>query len=125
MAEHNDLGKWGEDQAAQYLESLGFEIIERDWKFGKRDIDIIAMTEDRMTLVFVEVKTRQNDVMQEPEEAVDVKKMRNLAKAANAYIKLHHLDVDVRFDIISVIGERSCLQSIECFEDAFNPLLIL
>lgn len=125
MAEHNDLGKWGEDQAAQYLEKLGFEIIERDWKFGKRDIDIIAMTEDCMTLVFVEVKTRQNDVMQEPEEAVDVKKMRNLAKAANAYIKLHHLDVDVRFDIISVIGERSCLQSIECFEDAFNPLLIL
>ena len=125
MAEHNDLGKWGEDQAAQYLEEKGYEILERDWKFGKRDIDIIALTEDGMTLVFVEVKTRKNDDMQEPEEAVDVKKMRNLAKAANAYIKLRNFNVDVRFDIISVIGNFSCLQSIECFEDAFNPLLIL
>lgn len=125
MAEHNDLGKWGEDEAALYYEDRGYEILERDWKVGKRDIDLIALTEDKDTLVFVEVKTRQNNVLQEPEEAVDVKKMRNLAIAANAYVKLHGLDMDVRFDIISVIGKCSCVESIECFEDAFNPLLIL
>ena len=125
MAEHNDLGKWGEDEAALYYEDRGYEILERDWKVGKRDIDLIALTEDKDTLVFVEVKTRQNDDLQEPEEAVDVKKMRNLAIAANAYVKLHGLDMDVRFDIISVIGKCSCVESIECFEDAFNPLLIL
>lgn len=125
MAEHNDLGKWGEDEAALYYEDKGYEILERDWKVGKRDIDLIALTEDKYTLVFVEVKTRQNNDLQEPEEAVDVKKMRNLAIAANAYVKLHGLDMDVRFDIISVIGKCSCVESIECFEDAFNPLLIL
>ena len=125
MAEHNDLGKWGEDEAALYYEDRGYEILERDWKVGKRDIDLIALTEDKDTLVFVEVKTRQNNDLQEPEEAVDVKKMRNLAIAANAYLKLHGLDMDVRFDIISVIGKCSCVESIECFEDAFNPLLIL
>lgn len=125
MAEHNDLGKWGEDEAALYYEDRGYEILERDWKVGKRDIDLIALTEDKDTLVFVEVKTRQNNDLQEPEEAVDVKKMRNLAIAANAYVKLHGLDMDVRFDIISVIGTCSCVESIECFEDAFNPLLIL
>lgn len=125
MAEHNDLGKWGEDEAALYYEDRGYEILERDWKVGKRDIDLIALTEDKDTLVFVEVKTRQNNDLQEPEEAVDVKKMRNLAIAANAYVKLHDLDMDVRFDIISVIGKCSCVKSIECFEDAFNPLLIL
>ncbi|CDD19529.1 uPF0102 protein PREVCOP_05150 [Prevotella sp. CAG:732] len=125
MAEHNDLGKWGEDEAALYYEDRGYEILERDWKVGKRDIDLIALTEDKDTLVFVEVKTRQNNDLQEPEEAVDVKKMRNLAIAANAYVKLHGLDMDVRFDIISVIGKCSCVESIECFEDAFNPLLIL
>lgn len=125
MAEHNDLGKWGEDKAALYYEDRGYEILERDWKVGKRDIDLIALTEDKDTLVFVEVKTRQNNDLQEPEEAVDVKKMRNLAIAANAYVKLHGLDMDVRFDIISVIGKCSCVESIECFEDAFNPLLIL
>ena len=125
MAEHNDLGKWGEDEAALYYEDKGYEILERDWKVGKRDIDLIALTEDKDTLVFVEVKTRQNNDLQEPEEAVDVKKMRKLAIAANAYVKLHGLDMDVRFDIISVIGKCSCVESIECFEDAFNPLLIL
>ncbi len=125
MAEHNDLGKWGEDEAALYYEDRGYEILERDWKVGKRDIDLIALTEDKDMLVFVEVKTRQNNDLQEPEEAVDVKKMRNLAIAANAYVKLHGLDMDVRFDIISVIGKSSCVESIECFEDAFNPLLIL
>lgn len=125
MAEHNDLGKWGEDEAALYYEDRGYEILERDWKVGKRDIDLIALTENKDTLVFVEVKTRQNNDLQEPEEAVDVKKMRNLAIAANAYVKLHGLDMDVRFDIISVIGKCSCVESIECFEDAFNPLLIL
>lgn len=125
MAEHNDLGKWGEDEAALYYEDRGYEILERDWKVGKRDIDLIALTEDKDTLVFVEVKTRQNNDLQEPEEAVDVKKMRNIAIAANAYVKLHGLDMDVRFDIISVIGKCSCVESIECFEDAFNPLLIL
>lgn len=125
MAEHNDLGKWGEDEAALYYEDRGYEILERDWKVGKRDIDLIALTEDKDTLVFVEVKTRQNNDLQEPEEAVDVKKMRNLAIAANAYVKLYGLDMDVRFDIISVIGKCSCVESIECFEDAFNPLLIL
>ena len=125
MAEHNDLGKWGEDEADLYYEDRGYEILERDWKVGKRDIDLIALTEDKDTLVFVEVKTRQNNDLQEPEEAVDVKKMRNLAIAANAYVKLHGLDMDVRFDIISVIGKCSCVESIECFEDAFNPLLIL
>ena len=125
MAEHNDLGKWGEDEAALYYEDKGYEILERDWKVGKRDIDLIALTEDKDTLVFVEVKTRQNNDLQEPEEAVDVKKMRNLAIAANAYVKLHGLDMDVRFDIISVIGKCSCVESIECVEDAFDPLLIL
>lgn len=125
MAEHNDLGKWGEDEAALYYEDRGYEILERDWKVGKRDIDLIALTEEKDTLVFVEVKTRQNNELQKPEEAVDVKKMRNLAIAANAYVKLRGLNMDVRFDIISVIGKCSCVESIECFEDAFNPLLIL
>ena len=55
MAEHNDLGKWGEDEAALYYEDRGYEILERDWKVGKRDIDLIALAEDKDTLVFVEV----------------------------------------------------------------------
>lgn len=125
MAEHNDLGKWGEDEAARFLEQKGYEIIEQDWKMGKRDLDIIALNEDRDTVVFVEVKTRSDDDYQEPEEAVDVMKMRNLAIAANAYVKLNNLDWKVRFDIVSVIGCCSHVENIQHFEDAFNPLLVL
>lgn len=125
MAEHNDFGRWGEDEAAHFLERKGYVILERDWRLGKRDLDIIALTEDQSTIVFVEVKSRDNNAFQEPEEAVDVPKMRNLAIAANGYIKLNGISMDVRFDIISIVGKISRLESISHIEDAFNPLLIL
>ncbi len=124
MAEHNDLGKWGEDEAACFLERQGYVVLERDWKVGKRDLDIIALTESQETLVFVEVKTRQSDDLQEPEEAVDKLKMRNLAIAANAYVKLHDVQLDLRFDIVSVVGKNSQVEQMEHIENAFNPLLI-
>lgn len=125
MAEHNDLGKWGEDEAAQFLERKGYIILERDWRMGKRDLDIVALTEDQTTLVVVEVKTRRNDDYQEPEEAVDRCKMRNLAVATNAYVKAKDLRQDIRFDVVSVIGSKSHVEDIVHIEDAFNPLLIL
>ena len=112
MAEHNDFGKWGEDEAAHFLERKGYVILERDWRLGKRDLDIIALTEDQSTIVFVEVKSRDNNAFQEPEESVDVPKMRNLAIAANGYIKLNGISMDVRFDIISIVGMISRLESI-------------
>ena len=125
MAEHNDLGKWGEDEAALYLEDQGYSILERDWKIGRRDLDILAVSPDGDTLVVVEVKTRTNDDYQKPEEAVGRSKMRNLAIAANAYVKECHIDKNLRFDIISVIGMGRQVLSIEHLKDAFNPMLIL
>lgn len=125
MAEHNDFGKWGEDEAAHFLERKGYVILEKDWRLGKRDLDIIALTEDQSTIVFVEVKSRDSNAFQKPEEAVDVPKMRNLAIAANGYIKQNGISIDVRFDIISIVGKISHLESISHIEDAFNPLLIL
>ena len=72
MAAHNELGKWGEDLATDFLEKKGYEIIERDWKSGHIDLDIIA--QEGTTLVVVEVKTRRNRLYGDPEEAVDYKK---------------------------------------------------
>lgn len=102
MAAHNELGKWGEDQAAAFLERHGYHIIERDWKSGRRDIDIIAT--DGKEVVFVEVKTRRNRLFGEPEEAVDYRKLQSLRLAINHYIKYHRINNEVRFDIISVVG---------------------
>lgn len=124
MAEHNELGEWGEEKASQYLESKGYVVIDRDWKFGKRDLDIIAQTSDSKTLVFVEVKTRTDNNRMEPEQAVDGMKINNLAKAAHAYIKMNKIDKVIRFDIISVIGSEHIVEKIEHIENAFNPLLL-
>ena len=103
MAAHNELGKWGEDLAADYLQRKGYTVIERDWKSGRHDIDIVAADEER-TLVFVEVKTRRNSLYGAPEEAVDYRKRQSLLSAINHYIKSHHFNGGVRFDIISIIG---------------------
>ncbi|MBO5626265.1 MAG: YraN family protein, partial [Prevotella sp.] len=85
MAQHNELGKWGEELAARYLQELGYSIIESDWKSGHRDIDIIAMDGDEV--VFVEVKTRSNTHFAEPIDAVNYHKMMNLRRSFNHYIK--------------------------------------
>jgi putative endonuclease len=103
MAAHNELGKWGEDLAVAYLQGKDYTIIERDWKSGHRDIDIIAKDETG-TIVFVEVKTRRNRVFGEPEDAIDYKKMQSLQQAVNHYVKFRHINSEVRFDIISIVG---------------------
>ena len=117
MALHNELGKWGEDVAAEYLERQGYTIIERDWKSGHRDLDIIALDGD--TIVFVEVKTRSNRMFTDPEMAVDYQKIRHLQQAANHYIKYRHINHDIRFDIITVVGTMNDSPAIDHIKDAF------
>ena len=123
MARHNELGKWGEQYAADYLQSIGYDIIERDWRVGHRDIDIIARTGDGTTVVFVEVKTRTSDVVTKPDDAVDIKKIRNIGYAANNYIKTKGIVDEVRFDIISIIGNNKENAQLEHIIEAFNPCL--
>ena len=102
MAAHNELGKWGDDKASEFLQRNGYKIIERDWKSGRRDIDIIAT--DGKDVIFVEVKTRRNRLFGDPEEAVDYRKLQSLRLAINHYIKYRRINFNVRFDIISVVG---------------------
>lgn len=115
MALHNEIGKWGEELAADFLERKGMRILERNWRCGHRDIDIIARTADE--LVFVEVKTRQTSRFGEPWEAVDWRKRKNLLAAINHYVRSRHIDMPFRFDIISVIIYGSAPPQIEHIED--------
>ena len=118
MATHNDLGTWGERVAADYLREKGYSIRHQNWKIGHRDLDIVASAPDGQTLVMVEVKTRRNTDYVAPETAVDWRKIRNLASAANAYMQRYRLDFDVRFDIITVVGDGTNAH-IDHLEDAF------
>ena len=115
MAAHNELGKWGEDQAADYLQRKGYTIIERDWKSGKRDLDIIA--QDGNVIVFVEVKTRRNRLYGEPEESVDYHKLQNLQQAISHYVKFKHIRQEIRFDIISIVGTVGTDPDIQHIQD--------
>lgn len=123
MAEHNETGKWGEQLATDYLKEKGYTVLERDWRDGHRDIDIIAMTPDNREMVFVEVKTRSSDVITKPEDAIDMKKIRNIGMAANAYVKMNNVLCELRFDVVSIVGTRKESAELEHIEDAFNPCL--
>ena len=118
MAKHNELGKKGEEIATQYWSEKGYEILERNWRNRHKEIDIIA--KDGNELVIVEVKTRQNDEHGDPDLAVTRPKQTRLIYAANAYIFQHKLDINTRFDIISIVfkDERPVIDHIQ---DAFLP----
>lgn len=120
MAAHNNLGKWGEQQAAEYLQRKGYRICHRNWRMGHRDLDITALTPDGGTLAIVEVKTRSHVDYATPEESVDWRKMRNLAVAANAYVRRYQLQCDIRFDVLSVVGDGTRAE-IDHIENAFVP----
>ena len=126
MAQHNDVGKWGERHALDILDREGYILIETDWRppRGHRDLDIIAYTPDRRVIVFIEVKTRSRRQAMLPEDAVDRKKILNLQHAAIQYIKMFNVVEEVRFDIISIIGEDNNVESYEHIVDAFNPNLL-
>lgn len=116
MNENYDLGKKGEDLAVEYLIEQGYQILERNWRSGHKEIDIIAMKND--TLVAVEVKTRKTTTYGDPDIAVGVMKQRLLIWAADAYVRYRNLDLDVRFDVISIIINEQG-KHLEHIEDAF------
>ncbi len=116
MATHNELGKRGEQLAANYLASKGYKIIERNYRFKKAEIDIIAQKGD--TLAIVEVKARSSKEFGDPQEFVKPKQIKNLVKAVNEFVIEHNLECEVRFDIIAIVVKHHT-HSIEHLENAF------
>jgi len=116
MAEHNELGKLGEELAVEFLQKEGYEILETNWVFQKAEIDIIAQKDD--ILVAIEVKTRSSVEFGLPQEFVKPKKIQLLVKAINEYIISNDFDVNVRFDVISIYKNGKSFE-IEHLIDAF------
>lgn len=116
MAEHNELGKLGEEMAVDYLQKEGYTILETNWTFEKAEIDILAQKEN--TLAVVEVKTRSSLEFGLPQDFVKPKKIQLLVKAVNAFVIEKDLDIEVRFDIIAINKEGKSFV-IEHLIDAF------
>ena len=119
MAEHNLIGAQGEQLACRYLEEQGYEVLERNWRHAKHELDIIAR--HKHTLVIVEVKTRSSAEHGQPEEAVKKGKRGRMIKAANAYAQTSGTDLALRFDIVSIILHPSGKPYIHHIPDAFYP----
>lgn len=122
MAEHNLVGKKGEEIARDYLLDNGFKIRDLNWRHKKNELDIIA--EINNLLVVVEVKTRTSEYFENPKEAVTKKKQKNIIVATEAYINEFNIDYETRFDIIAVSLLKTETK-IEHIKDAFQPSLLL
>ena len=104
--------------AAGYLKARGYRIWKTNWRWGRRELDLVALY--REELVIVEVKSRVANAVNDPVVVVDRIKERNIVLAAEAFIRLHGCSRPTRFDVIAVIYSGSGME-IEHLENAFYP----
>ncbi|NCE71843.1 YraN family protein [Odoribacter sp. Z80] len=109
MAEHNEFGKFGEQKAVDYLRERGYIVLERNWRWKHKELDIVCLKDG--WLVVVEVKTRRMKE-ERPAELLDLLKRRNLRKAADVYIRSKGIEREVRFDLVVVSGESGEIEHI-------------
>ncbi|MBP5994689.1 MAG: YraN family protein [Crocinitomicaceae bacterium] len=112
-----ELGSWGEDEALNFLQGKGFQLIDRNIRFKKWEIDLVLM--DGEELVVVEVKARSTAQIGEPWRAVTRSKQRQIIKVADRYVQDNQIDRNVRFDIISIVHNQY-QTNIEHITDAFS-----
>jgi putative endonuclease len=119
MSKQNEIGKKGEDLAVTYLEQKGYTILERNWRFSRAELDIIAEKDN--VWVFIEVKARSYNYYGEPENSVDNQKEYMTAEAAAAYMREKNYEWEIRFDIVSILLPANEEPIIKHYEDAFFP----
>ena len=118
MAEHNEFGKLAEDLAADFLAKKGYKILVRNFRFQHHEIDIVSEFQD--LIVVTEVKARSYDTLIEPQEAVNKKKIKSIVQTADFFMTDNQIDKEVRFDIITVLPDKTGALQITLIEDAFQ-----
>lgn len=113
-------GRNAEKAAAGYLRARGYRIWKCNWRWGKKELDLVTLYHHE--LVIVEVKSRVGNAVNDPTVVVDAAKERNIILATEAFIRLHGCHRPTRFDIISVIYSGSGME-IKHLENAFYPLV--
>ena len=104
---HNfSLGQFGENEAIIFLEKKNYQVLDTNIRYGSKEIDIIALDKEFNELVFVEVKTRGKGFFGDPSKAVNRHKLRSMQYVGAIYRKINKLDLDYRFDIITLVSGR-------------------
>lgn len=120
MAKHNELGIEGERIAVEYLRQKGIKILETNWRFEKKEVDIIGRKGN--LILMVEVKSRSTDKYGKPEEAVTDAKQKYLIDAADNYMQRLDFEAEVRFDIIAIVLNEKTAE-LKHIEEAFIPTM--
>ena len=115
---HN-IGQKGENTAVEFLQNKGYRILARNYVHNKNEIDIIAR--DKNTIVFVEVKERSTDFFGQPYEAVNKKKQQLIIQVADNYLRRYNIDLEARFDVVSITVVPNTTPRIDHIQNAFSP----
>ncbi len=115
------LGRWGEERAARFLERLGWTVLARNYRFGRKEVDLVVRRRD--LVAFVEVKTRAGGGFGRPQDAITALKRREIEAVAAQYLARHGLgEVAVRFDAVAItVGQPGQAVDIVHLEDAWRP----
>ena len=117
----NELGKRGEEIARDYLLHKGYQILDQNWRWRRKEIDLVARHGEE--IVVVEVKTRVENFSAEPYESVTMKKIRNIVEVADRWLRYHQTDLECRFDVISITVKKDGSHTLEHFAGAFTAPL--
>ena len=120
MSREMMLGRAGEDMALGMLQKRGLWLLERNWRWNHKEIDLIM--ESAAAVHFIEVKTLRAPAVREPWEAVTPEKQRNLAAAAEHFIYSRRITKEAQFDIVSVLCLEDGSMETEYIERAFFPI---
>ena len=113
-----DLGRRGEEVALRFLQERGLRLLDRNWRSGYREIDLVMAGDDGLHIIEVRSLTESGNI---PYESIDWRKQRMVISAAARYVYEKKVRAEVRFDIVSVVFGRGGKVSVEYIPDAFTP----
>lgn len=118
MGDHNEFGKLAEQMAQDFLVQKNYKILAKNFRYQKAEIDLIAEFDNQ--IIIVEVKARKTDAFILPQEAINKKKIRLLVSAANYFLEENNINLETRFDAISVLPNKKGQLEITHLENAFE-----
>lgn len=116
-----ELGRYGEELAAEHLEAAGYELLDRNWRCARGELDLVALAPDG-TVCFVEVKTRSGAGFGAPSEAVDWRKSGRIHRLAMTWLQDHRPEGHrgaLRFDVVSIVRQRGSAPVLTHLQGAF------